>query len=56
MLFVLGIGSLIALHGAVNTVITDNFPSLNTTYVSAATAVLGYVFGLIYVTPVSTIR
>lgn len=53
MLFVLGIGSLVALHGSVNTVILDNFPSLKNWQVSAGTALMGFLIGLVYVTPVS---
>lgn len=53
MLFVLGVGSLVALQGCVFTVIMDNFPSLKAWQVSLGTAVAGFLVGLIYVTPVS---
>ncbi|KAF2902507.1 hypothetical protein ILUMI_03679 [Ignelater luminosus] len=51
MLFVLGIGSLVALHGSVNTVIKDNFPSIKNWQISAGTAFSGFIIGLVYVTP-----
>jgi solute carrier family 6 amino acid transporter-like protein 5/7/9/14 len=53
MLFVLGVGSLIALKGCAFTVILDAFPHLKTWQVSLFTAVLGFLVGLVYITPVS---
>ncbi|KAB0805143.1 hypothetical protein PPYR_02113 [Photinus pyralis] len=55
MLFVLGIGSLVALHGCANTMIMDNFPTIKPWKVSAATALFGFLVGLVYITPVSSI-
>jgi solute carrier family 6 amino acid transporter-like protein 5/7/9/14 len=51
MLFVLGVGSLIALKGCAFTVILDAFPHLKTWQVSLFTAVLGFLVGLVYITP-----
>lgn len=56
MLFVLGVGSLVALQGSALTVIMDNFPSLKAWQVSLGTAVAGFLIGLVYVTPVSNTR
>lgn len=53
MLFVLGVGSLIALKGCAFTVILDAFPHLKTWHVSFCTAVIGFLVGLVYITPVS---
>ncbi|KAH0819792.1 hypothetical protein GEV33_003000 [Tenebrio molitor] len=51
MLFVLGVGSLVALHGTANTVVQDIFPKLAGWKVSACTATAGFLIGLMYVTP-----
>ena len=51
MLFVLGIGSLVALHGCANTVIMDNFPTIKPWKVSGLTALIGFLIGIVYVTP-----
>ncbi|XP_050305970.1 sodium-dependent nutrient amino acid transporter 1-like [Anthonomus grandis grandis] len=51
MLFVLGVGSLIALQGCAFTVIMDAFPHLKIWHVSLGTAVGGFIVGLVYVTP-----
>lgn len=53
MLFVLGIGSVVALHSAVVTVICDQFETLRFWRVAAVTCVGGFLIGLVYVTPVS---
>jgi hypothetical protein len=53
MLYVLGVGSAVALLGLVITIIRDNFPSLKYLMVAGVTSVLGFVGGLVYVTPVS---
>jgi len=53
MLYVLGVGSAVALLGSVITVIRDSFPNLKYLLVAAVTTVLGFVGGLVYVTPVS---
>lgn len=51
MLLVLGIGSAVALHSSIITIIRDNFP--NTSYIKVAftASVIGFVSGLIYATP-----
>ncbi|CAG9774079.1 unnamed protein product [Ceutorhynchus assimilis] len=51
MLFVLGIGSLVALQSSVNTVIKDAFPNLKSWMISAGTATVLFCIGLMYVTP-----
>lgn len=52
MLFTLGIGSVVALQNVVVTVLCDQFPSLKYGRVAAVTSVLGFLSGLIYLTPV----
>lgn len=54
MLFVLGIGSVVALQNVVVTVLCDQFPSLKYGRVAAITSVLGFLSGLVYLTPVCT--
>lgn len=53
MLFVLGVGSLVALKGCAFTVVMDSFPHLKIWHVSLATAIAGFLVGLFYITPVS---
>lgn len=52
MLFVLGIGSLVALVNAVITVLWDQFPKIKYWQVALCVCILGYFTGLIYITPV----
>lgn len=54
MLFVLGVGSLVALQGCMFTVFMDAFPKFRVWHVSLAAAVGGFLIGLMYVTPVMT--
>ncbi|KAF2901807.1 hypothetical protein ILUMI_04380 [Ignelater luminosus] len=51
MLLVLGIGSLVAVHGIAITAITDTFPSAKSWQVSTGTALVGFLIGLVYCTP-----
>lgn len=53
MLFVLGIGTTVALTSAVVSVICDQFVSLRFWMVALVTSVCGFGLGLMYVTPVS---
>lgn len=53
MLFVLGVGSLVALVGCAFTVVMDTFPTLRIWHVSLSACTLGFVIGLVYTTPVS---
>jgi hypothetical protein len=53
MLYVLGVGTAVALLASVITIIRDSFPSLNYLMVAAVCCVLGFIGGLVYVTPVS---
>lgn len=53
MLFVLGIGSNIAMCTCIITVLRDKFPALKAWQASIGLAMVGFSFGLIYVTPVS---
>lgn len=52
MLFVLGVGSLVALTNAVITVIWDEFTKIKYWQVAVGVCILGYFSGLIYITPV----
>lgn len=53
MLFVLGIGSLVALQSCAATIIKDEFPILKDWWIAAGTCIAGFLIGLVYVTPVS---
>lgn len=52
MLFVLGVGSLVALTNAVITCVWDEFPKIKYWQVALTVCILGYFSGLIYITPV----
>ncbi|XP_068632207.1 sodium-dependent nutrient amino acid transporter 1-like [Battus philenor] len=51
MMAVLGVGSGVALLSTVNTILLDSFPRVPTIYMSAASCIVGFLVGLIYVTP-----
>ncbi|XP_050671242.1 sodium-dependent nutrient amino acid transporter 1-like [Leptidea sinapis] len=51
MMFVLGIGSAVALLSTINTVLIDAFPRVRTPYMSAISCTSGFLIGLVYVTP-----
>lgn len=51
MLFVLGIGSIVGMCGAVITVIRDQFVHLKKLYVVFGTCGVGFLIGIIYLTP-----
>lgn len=51
MLFVLGIGSIAGMSGSIITAITDQYNHWNNKYVVCGTAVVGFLVGLIYLTP-----
>lgn len=51
MLFVLGVGSAVALQSAVNTVIWDQMPKVKYWKVAITVSITGYLIGLVYVTP-----
>lgn len=53
MLYVLGIGSVVALQSAVVSVICDQFEGFRFWRVAAVTGLLEFAVGLMYVTPVS---
>lgn len=55
MLFTLAIGSAVSMHSAVVTMITDNFPNLKYWKIALGTSFIGFLSGLIYVTPVCII-
>lgn len=55
MLFTLGIGSAAGLTGCVVGVISDRFPSISKIYITLGVSVLGFLCGLVYVTPVSNV-
>lgn len=52
MLFVLGVGSAVALHSAIITAVWDAFPKLKYWQVALGLSIIGYFCGLVYVTPV----
>lgn len=54
MLFVLGIGSNIAMCSCIITAIRDQFPNLKPSYVALGVATVGFFIGLVYITPVIT--
>ncbi|XP_076240345.1 sodium-dependent nutrient amino acid transporter 1 [Calliopsis andreniformis] len=51
MLFVLGIGSAIAIVGSIVTIVNDQYPNSNQLYVVLTTVVLGFSIGTVYCTP-----
>ncbi|KAG6462739.1 hypothetical protein O3G_MSEX013438 [Manduca sexta] len=51
MMAVLGVGSGVALLSTLNTILLDTFPRVPTIYISSATCTVGFLVGLIYVTP-----
>lgn len=53
MLFVLGIGSIVALQSTIVTIICDQFKGWKYWKVALTTSVCGFLMGLVYVTPVS---
>lgn len=52
MLFILGIGTVVALQNVVVTVLCDQFPNLNYSRVAAISSVFGFLSAIIYMTPV----
>jgi hypothetical protein len=53
MIFVLGAGNAVAFILTMITIIRDNFPKLKYLVVAGVACVLGFVGGLIFITPVS---
>lgn len=53
MMFVLGIGSVVALHSSIVSVICDQFTSLRFWVVGGVASLLSFGVGLMYITPVS---
>ncbi|XP_073829599.1 sodium-dependent nutrient amino acid transporter 1-like [Musca autumnalis] len=51
MLFVLGVGSIVALHSSIVTIICDQFKSFKYWVVALITSAIGFLLGLVYVTP-----
>ncbi|KAH8339693.1 hypothetical protein KR074_009026, partial [Drosophila pseudoananassae] len=51
MLFVLGIGSIVALQSTIVTIICDQFKGLKYWKVALGTSICGFLMGLVYVTP-----
>lgn len=54
MLFVLGVGSIVALHCTIVTIICDQFKSLRYWKVALLTCICGFLASIIYATPVVT--
>lgn len=52
MLFILGVGSNIAMTSCVMTVIRDQFPTLKHWQCACSIAIVGLAFGCFYLTPV----
>ena len=55
MLFVLGVGSIVALQSSIVTIICDQYKSLKYWMVALITSTFGFLLGIVYVTPVSAI-
>lgn len=53
MMFVLGVGSAVALSGAVFSILCDHFPNVSQWKLVLVLSTLGFVISLVYVTPVS---
>lgn len=53
MLFVLGIGSNIAMCSCIITAIRDQFPSVKASHAALGVAFAGFLIGLVYITPVN---
>ncbi|XP_028027046.1 sodium-dependent nutrient amino acid transporter 1-like isoform X3 [Bombyx mandarina] len=51
MMAVLGVGSSVALLSTINTVVMDAFPNVPTVFMSALCCTVGFLVGLVYVTP-----
>lgn len=52
MLFVLGTGSIVSIQCCLATVLKDEYPRLKDWWLAAGICFLGFVMGLVYVTPV----
>lgn len=52
MLFVLGVGTLVAQANTLVAILCDQFKWMNATYVALITTICGFLCGIIYVTPV----
>ena len=52
MLFTLGVGSATALTGCVITIIREDFSRIKQWQAAGIVSVFGFLFGLVYVTPV----
>ena len=54
MLFTLGVGSEVTMAGSVITVICDAFPNRKRWFVTILCCAIGFLLGLVYITPVSS--
>ena len=54
MLFTLGVGSATALSGGVITILREEFPSVTQMQATSVVSLLGFLVGLVYITPVSS--
>ena len=52
MLFTLGIGSAVSLTGGLVTIVSDEFPTVKRWIITIIISMIGFSFGLIYITPV----
>lgn len=55
MMFVLGVGSAVALCGAIFSVLCDHFPKVKHWKLVLMVSVLGFLVSLVYITPVSVL-
>ncbi len=56
MLLTLGIGSAVSLTGGIITIVCDAFPKNRRWVVTAVVCLCGFLFGLVYTTPVFNLR
>lgn len=56
MLFTLGVGSAAGLTGCATGIIADQFPSIKKIYITLIVSVVGFLCGLVYITPVSNVE
>lgn len=53
MMAVLGIGSGVALFSTINIIVVDSLPNIKFIFLTAIGCMVGFLVGLVYVTPVS---
>lgn len=53
MMSVLGVGSGVALFSTINIIVVDSLPNVKFIFLTAMGCIVGFLVGLVYVTPVS---